>query len=197
MKRRDATKNTALLIGLTVSGSTIASLFQSCQQERRLEWKPVFFSDKEALNLSALTDVILPKTDTPSATELKVDIFVDLMMAETLTSSDQEHVRKGYQRFVELTNEMYGKAFHELTENEKQEVVKTLAKETNKFVMSVWGSPIGEQAPLDFFRRVKQFTLIGYFTSEHIGKNVLAYDPIPGEQRGCMPFEEIGKSWSL
>ena len=197
MNRREATKNTALLLGLTVSGSTIAAMFSSCQKQNRLDWKPVFFTDEEALSISALTDTILPKTETPSATELKVDIFVDLMMRKSLSPENQEHVKKGYARFVELTNEMHGKAFHLLSDSQKQEVVKSLAGESNKFVMSVWGSPIGEQPPLDFFRRVKQFTLIGYFTSEHIGKNVLAYDPIPGEQKGCIPFNEVGRSWSL
>jgi hypothetical protein len=197
MNRREATKNTALLFGLTVSGGAISSLFSSCQKQNRLDWKPVFFTEDEALNISALCETILPKTDTPGARELKVDIFVDLMMKETLSPEDQQHVKKGYGRFVELTAEMFDKDFHKLLVEEQKEVLKALSKETNKFVMSVWGSPIGEQPPLDFYRRIKQFSMIGYFTSERIGKDVLAYDPIPGGQKGCIPFDEVGRSWSL
>ena len=38
-----------------------------------------------------------------------------------------------------------------------------------------------------------------YKTSEQIGEKVLAYDPIPGIQKGCVSLEEAtgGKAWSL
>jgi len=38
-----------------------------------------------------------------------------------------------------------------------------------------------------------------YRTSEKIGEEVLAYDPIPGAQLGCISVEEAtgGKRWSL
>jgi hypothetical protein len=39
--------------------------------------------------------------------------------------------------------------------------------------------------------------LVAYFTSEKIGKEVLKYDPIPGEFNGQVPLSEIGGMWSL
>ena len=37
-----------------------------------------------------------------------------------------------------------------------------------------------------------------YKTSEKIGEDVLAYDPVPAEQKGCIPLSETnGKAWSL
>jgi hypothetical protein len=48
-----------------------------------------------------------------------------------------------------------------------------------------------------FFHLVKELTLLGYFTSEPIGKNVLHYDPIPGRFDGCIPLAEVGNvSWT-
>ena len=36
-----------------------------------------------------------------------------------------------------------------------------------------------------------------YFTSEPVGKNVLHYDPIPGQFAGCVPISEVGNvSWT-
>ena len=48
-----------------------------------------------------------------------------------------------------------------------------------------------------FFHQIKELTLLGYFTSEPVGKNVLHYDPIPGRYDGCIPLSEVGnKSWT-
>jgi len=42
-------------------------------------------------------------------------------------------------------------------------------------------------------------TVWAYKTTEEIGENVLAYDPIPGVQLGCVSLKEAtgGKAWSL
>ncbi len=37
----------------------------------------------------------------------------------------------------------------------------------------------------------------GYFSSEIIGEEFLAYDPVPGEYIGDLPDEDVDKAWSL
>ena len=197
MDRRNALKNTAIIAGVSASGLSLTSLLQSCQEQSRLNWEPQFFSKKQAENVSAITDVILPATDTPGALDLKVDMFVDLMCKRHLSPEDQAHVMKGYQDFEETTQEMFGKAFTRLSSEQKAEVLKAVGENTNTFNPAVWGSPLGKQEPLDFYRRVKQFTLMGYYTSEEVGKNILVYDPIPGEQKGCIPVDEVGNAWTI
>ncbi|MEY4936475.1 MAG: hypothetical protein RIS64_2834, partial [Bacteroidota bacterium] len=49
------------------------------------------------------------------------------------------------------------------------------------------GVSLSEKAVV-FFRRVKAFTIIAYFTSEKIGKEHLVYDPVPGPFIACMPL---------
>ncbi len=196
MDRRKALKNTALLAGVTLGGSTLASLLQSCQDQKRIDWQPQFFTEEQAAQVSEITEMILPKTDTPGAKDLKVDMFVDLMFAKTLSPEDQEHVMKGYDRFAEICQEKFSKPFTNLNNDQRAEILKQVGEETNKFNPSIWGTFLGEQAPLDFYRRVKQFTLVGYFTSEEIGKNHLRYDPIPGEYKGCIPYNGEN-SWTL
>ena len=47
--------------------------------------------------------------------------------------------------------------------------------------------------------KLKELTVWAFFNSENIGEEVLAYDPIPGVQIGCISVEEAtgGKKWSL
>ncbi|PCJ93198.1 MAG: multidrug ABC transporter permease [Flavobacteriaceae bacterium] len=188
MDRRKALKNTAMLVGAALSTSTLSTLMQSCTEQNRLSWEPVFFDAEQAQNVSAMVDMILPKTDTPGALELHVDMFVDLMFEKTLSPEDKEHVMTGYARFVAICDEMYGTVFYKMNTTEKTAVLTKLGEETNHFVPRVWGSKLEVQEPLDFYRRLKSFTLTGYFTSEEIGKNVLRFDPIPGGYNGCLPY---------
>ena len=46
---------------------------------------------------------------------------------------------------------------------------------------------------------LRSSSIWAFKTTEEIGENVLAYVPIPGSQKGCIPLSEAtgGKAWSL
>ena len=44
---------------------------------------------------------------------------------------------------------------------------------------------------------IRKLSLFGYFTSEKIGKEVLNFDPIPGEYDPCIPLADIGNAWTI
>src|SRR5690606_38334942 len=140
---------------------------------------------------------ILPKTDTPGARELKVDVFIDVIVKETLPPEEQERIKAGIEEFSRASKEMFGKNFKNLPEEEQHQVLEKYEKEANTINASVWGSTIAVQEPIHFYRKIKQLTLLGYYTSEYLGKNVLVYDPVPGVQLGSIPLKDVGNSWSL
>lgn len=76
MKRREALKSLGLATGFFVATPPIISLLQSCTSEVST-WTPEFLSVEEGVVLTNLVDIILPKTDIPSATEVNVPQFID------------------------------------------------------------------------------------------------------------------------
>jgi predicted DNA-binding protein (MmcQ/YjbR family) len=50
-----------------------------------------------------------------------------------------------------------------------------------------------------FVDQLRNMTITAFKTNEYIAENVLAYAPIPGEQKGCVDLMEAtgGKAWSL
>lgn len=197
MDRREAIKSTALMLGVTASASTISMLFDACQSTNNISWNPVFLNKDQAQLVSDIAETILPESDTPGAKSLKVEVFVDLMLKETLSEQDQKHVLNGIDSFVSYCSDTYDQSFSDISLEEKKQVLTYFEQNSNKFNPSLWGGVIGEQPPIDFYRRIKQFTLLGYYTSEFIGKNVLSYDPVPGRQEGCIPVDTIGNAWTL
>lgn len=84
-----------------------------------------------------------------------------------------------------------------MNDDQKTQVIEKVSDENNRFNPSIWSSTLGVQAPVDFYRRVKRFRLIGYFTFAQIHKNILAYDPIPGDFDGCIPLNPEDNVWTL
>ena len=56
-----------------------------------------------------------------------------------------------------------------------------------------------DKAVFDTLKEIRDKTVWAYKSTEEIGENVLAYDPIPGIQIGCVSLEETtgGRAWSL
>lgn len=197
MNRRDALRRTGLLAGSAVATPTLLSLLQSCKEQKRVDWVPQFLNQDQAVFLASFVDTILPRTETPGALDVKVDIFMDLMYAKTYDQAGQEYVKAEIDKFNAACKEEYGSVFADLSEQDKTAVLKKAEAETAKFNPGVWGTAVGEQKPVAFYRQLKSMALWAYFSSEEVGKNILSYDPIPGEYLGCIPLSDVGNTWSL
>jgi len=216
MDRRKALKNMGLAMGYTVAAPTLISIMQSCQGEPVLEWTPDFFTKDQGAVLTKLVDIILPKTDTPSASEVQVNLFIDRFINEVADQERQDFVKMSMGRFLEKATKDAGK--ENAADLSVEELEKTLAaalkkatKEeevTNMEAMKAYHEAIaeGKEALLDdtiaantFANDLRGMTIMGYKTSEYVGEEVLAYLPLPGEYIGCGDVQELtgGKAWSL
>jgi len=197
MKRREALRRTAILAGSTTLTPTLFSLLQSCQSQPGLNWQPVFLDEDQARFVSLMVDTWLPKTDTPGALDMKVDMFIDQVFAKVYDPEGQSYVVSEMDKFNGQCKEKFGDKFIDLSEEDRMAMMKLAESESGKFNPGVWGTAVGEQKPVGFYRSLKSMAMWGYFTSEDIGKNVLNYDPIPGVYKGCIPLSDVGNSWSL
>lgn len=63
----------------------------------------------------------------------------------------------------------------------------------------VWGEemPAPPDTDVPFMRRMKELTLVGYYTSEVGATQELRHEPVPGRFDGCVPFAQIGRTWAV
>lgn len=197
MKRREALRKTAVMAGSAGLTPSLVALLQSCQQQTRLDWTPIFLSNEQAVFISTLVDTILPKTGTPGALELNVDIFIDKVFAEMYDEQAQTRVVSEIDNFNADCKQELGKVFAELSPDKRVEVLTGAEANSGKFGGQVWGTAVGTPEPVGFYRSLKSLALWAYFTSEEVGRNILSYDPIPGDYLGCIPLSQVGNTWSL
>jgi len=145
----------------------------------------LFFKAEDFTLLTQLMDVILPKTDTPSASEVKVNYVLDQLLANVF---DLEYRQSFSDKFSHLSQYLAKNNFYNLDSSAQEELLITLeslpeAQRNNAY----W-------AYLD----IKQQTVIYYLSSEEIAENHLNYLPIPGEYKPCVSVEELGnKAWAI
>ncbi|WP_100614533.1 gluconate 2-dehydrogenase subunit 3 family protein [Confluentibacter citreus] len=197
MDRRKAIQRTGQLAVTTLLMPSMLSLLQSCKKENRLDWQPEFLKEEEAKTISTLVDIILPRTETPGALDVKVDIFIDKVIAQTYDATEQEIIRAEIAAFNADCEKTFGNIFIDLNKTDQIKVLQEAETNSGKINPGVWGASVGEQKPIGFYRTMKSMAIWAYFTSEEIGKNVLSYDPVPGNYEPCKPLSEIGNRWSL
>ena len=214
MDRRNALKNMGWGLGYAVATPTLISILQSCQ-EAGPEWTPVFFSPDEGKALTYLVDIILPKTDTPSASEVQIHVFLDKYVNEVMEKKDQDFLKASMGKFLDKALADSGKsAVGKLEAEDLEPVLSAALKNTKEDETRMYESinsyqqaiEEGKSATLEdeahrfaFANNLRGATIWGYKTSELVGEEVLAYLPVPGEYIACGDLNELtgGKAWSL
>lgn len=196
MNRRDALKGTAMILGYAIAGSTVATLMQSCGTGEKLSWTPQILSENQAKILSSLLDRILPRTDSPGALDVGTDEFIDKILASAFPEKIQKGFAAGLDAFNSSAKSMQGKDFVKLEDSKKDEVIRDFEEKSGSLPGALWSYNFADGDEFPFYRMMKELALLGYFHSEKIGKEFLAYDPIPGPFQGCIDYGEVGKAWT-
>ncbi|MFS4482337.1 gluconate 2-dehydrogenase subunit 3 family protein [Hyunsoonleella sp. 2307UL5-6] len=209
MDRRTALKNLSIGLGYTVATPTILNILSSCTAEDS-GWKPLFLSSEEKHIVTHLVDIILPTTDTPGALDVNVPQFIDMMYHDIEQKGNQDLFKKGALVFSKLfKTEFNTEAKHgEKTQfdtlltslfNLSKNATKKILNQQKLYLEALPNTEKDNYILYKFLISVRRYTLFGYFTSEKVGEEVLNYDPIPGQQLGCIPLEDVpnGNAWSL
>jgi gluconate 2-dehydrogenase gamma chain len=120
------------------------------------EYQPLFFSAPEYALIARLTEIIIPTDETPGAREAGVCEFVDFMVAHDVAA--QKPMRAGLLWLDERGRREYERPFLELNDGEQATILDTLAFASKHRA--------GEELGQEFFRRVRELTVMGFYSSE-------------------------------
>jgi hypothetical protein len=125
--------------------------------------------------VTMIAEMIIPETDTPGATSVHVNEFVDLLLAEWSSDTDRDRFLAGLGAIDRDSRTTYGKRFVELAEPERVRTLRTLD-----------GARDAQEGAGRAFGELKRVTVYAYFTAEPIQKNVLKTVMWPGRYDGCV-----------
>jgi hypothetical protein len=172
MERRVALRNVAMAMGAIVSLPAWAS---GWRMEAMSPGTLLPVGQAEVLH--ALVETIIPKTDTPGASELGVDKFVQKMVSDCYDKNTQSGLASGLSNLDEQSIQNFGKSFVSSTASERLKLVKELEKSDDASAKS-------------FFGLVKNLTIQGYMNSEYVMTNITHYEMVPARYHGCVPVKK-------
>ncbi len=188
MNRRDILKYTALATGAAIGAPLMSTLLSGCKTDPPAEEGGdvllAAFNPAEFALVTQMADLILPKTDSPSATDVGVHHMIDRMVGSVYPEPDRKAYKAG---FAALAKHLEGAGFAEADAEKQLSLLRDLDAKT------AGASEEVQQAFLDF----KQQTIAYYLNTEEIGTKFLNYLPVPGEYMPCITVEEAGgKAWA-
>jgi glucoside 3-dehydrogenase (cytochrome c) hitch-hiker subunit len=179
ISRREAIRRAALLAGVALSPELLAFVGRAQTAAAKS-----YLTAAQAAVAGAAADRILPRTDTPGATDVGVPAFLDRFYGEFMSPPDQKLFVSGLDEIETAAKAAHGASFATLAPPQQDAVLRSVASSQQGRDQSS-------------FALLRSTTILGYFTSEPVGKNVLHYDPVPGAYDGCVPIDQVGRrNWT-
>ncbi len=145
--------------------------------------QPLFTQDQQAL-VAAVSDRIVPATDTPGAVAAGVPQFIEMMLADWYAAVDRNDFLSGFATLEAVARGRHDRAFAAITPAQ-QDVILTDAMANTLPAL-----------PPRFFEHVRQIVLLGYYTSETGCRQERIYLPLPGRYDGAYPYATGTKVFS-
>jgi len=177
MDRRTAISRIGIMLGGTLSASTLSALVAGCSAPPDDRFAPQFLSREQLERVARMADAIIPDTDTPGARGAGVHRFIDTMLAEYYPRREAQNFRSLFDAFS---------ASHDLDSLSDQELTARLSGVDQR-----WAE--GEEN--EVWARIKEWTITGYYTSEIGMTQELRLMPYT-EARMDMPRSEVERTWA-
>jgi hypothetical protein len=145
--------------------------------------------------VAALTETIIPTTDTPGAREAGVADYIFVMLRDSTDVITANKFIDGLKDLDHYCRSRYDHPYPQCSADEQRTVLQHFAdkaKPFNKLAGKIETAYLG--AP--FFQTLKRLTAEGYCTSEAGATKGLAYLYIPGHYQGCIPLQPGQKAWA-
>ena len=121
------------------------------------EWTPRVLNPQQNETIIALTELIIPQTETPGAKAARVNRFIDAVL-QRAKPADRDSFLRGLTWMDERSRTQFRTDFVAATPAQQTEFLTTLAKGD--------GETAELRAGVQFFRAIKSMTIDGYYTTE-------------------------------
>lgn len=178
MNRRDAIAKSAILMGGILSAGTLATILESCKTSGGSKvGKDFAIVPIHSEMIAEIAEMILPKTSTPGAKEAQVPAFIEFMLKDCYKDDQQKAFFGGLDKLNDGADGNFMKA----SVAKKTELLKAedSAKEKSQF-----------------WKTMKDLTVLGYFTSEQGATKAAEYLEVPGKYEG-IKLAKGQKIWAM
>ena len=169
MNRRQLLQSLAAASGHALFPSVLASFLSACNREDLSAYAPSFFTKDEYQAVTDIIDIIIPATKTKSASQVNTQVFLDQVFGQCLAEPEQTALKKGLRDLIP--------GFRQ-------------ASDKLQLITEVDQKAYGGDESAAWFRLIKQYTMIGFFTSQEGETKAGNYVKVPEGYQADIPLDD-------
>ena len=188
------------VLRLLATGSLLqlapTNLFAVLREARTLiqsQTSPRTLNAHQFATVKGMAEMIIPRTDTPGASDVGAAEFIDLILTEWYEEAERTRFLSGLAEVDSRSQTLFEKGFVDCSSLQQSDILTALG-ETMVEQAGEHTRPLrrrGASAPAaNFYPMLRQLTLTAYYTSEAGATGELHFEMIPGSYQGC-PAESI------
>jgi hypothetical protein len=190
MQRRDVLRLLATGTALQLAPLNLITFAREARALVAEQSSPRSLNAHQYATAKVMAELIIPRTDTPGATDVGVADFIDLILTEWYEDADRERFLTGITDVDTRSNSLFGKDFVACAPNQQSQILIDLGHEMVEDTSPARSRRAIRSAPgPNFYSMFRRLTLTAYYTSEDGATKELNFEIIPDGYRGC---ERVG-----
>ena len=150
--------------------------------------RTTFFTPLERATIEAIAEAIMPRTDTPGATDARLADYIELIVSEWYRPPDRGRFMRGVSDVDVRARTRGNRSFAAADTTDQATILSELEAEGRAQRVR------DTQGPAPFFHRIRGLVLHGYYTSEVGMTEELLWQVIPGRYEGCVDVARVTRS---
>lgn len=185
MQRRDFLVATSILLG-GISALGLNQALASSSNTIRIPLRAI--SDRQRRTVAVLSEIFIPRTDTPGAIDAGVPDFINMILTDWYTDTEFKIFADGLAWLDAQSHDLQGRPYIDASEAIKTRLLSDMETQATAYDREhpVVGNPTykpqDQYAP--FFNKLKELVVVGYYTSQAAALSEMAYVPIPNRYSG-------------
>jgi len=138
-------------------------------------------------SVRTMAEMILPRTDTPGATDVGVSEFIDLVLTEWCDERERTSFLNGLADVDSRSRSSFGNDFVACSPAQQAEILTALGKKMEDDLKREPSRPVEGQPEADsnFYLMLRRLALTAYYNSEDGATQELDFQIIPDRHDGC------------
>jgi hypothetical protein len=187
MDRREALRLLATGTALQLAPHNLLAVLREARKLVDTPVAPRTLNAHQDSTVKAMAGLILPKTESPGASDVGTSEFIDLILTEWYDEPDRTRFLKGLAEVDSRTKALFGKLFVDASLNQQGEILIWLGqKMTTEPDAPRSGSRQRRTSYRNFYSMFRHLTLTAYYTSEPGATGELHFQVIPDSYDGCV-----------
>ena len=190
MDRREALRLLATGTALQFAPRNLLAVLREARTLLATQGASRTLNPHQDATVKAIAELILPRTDTPGATDVGVSEFIDLMLTEWYDEQDRTRFLNGLAEVDFRTKALFGKNFIAGSPDQQAKILTWLGEMMTAEADAPGAVPrqrrgSSQGSSRSFYSMLRRLTLTAYYTSEAGATEELHFQVIPDSHQGC------------